>query len=54
MLRVLPAGDAAITFEYGNEIDIALSSKVLRAANMLQEASLAGVAEIVPTFRNLR
>ena len=52
MFKILPAGDAAITFEYGNEIDITLSSIVLRAAQMLKEAALAGIAEIGPTFRS--
>lgn len=49
--RILPSGDAALTVEFGEEIDPDLNARVLeldRAA-----ASLEGVVETIPTYRSL-
>ena len=55
--RLLPLGDAALTIEFGNEIDAATHAKVLGFTAALDEAqaagALAGVAERVPTFRSV-
>jgi len=51
--RLLPAGDTALTVEFGDRIDRQLSSLVLALARCLTEAKIAGVVECVPTFRSL-
>jgi len=51
--RLLPAGDTALTVEFGDRIDRQLSNLVLALARCLTEASIAGVVECVPTFRSL-
>ena len=55
--RVLPLGDAALTVEFGSEIDHATHARVLGFAAALEHAcaagTLAGVAEFVPTFRSV-
>ncbi len=52
-VRFLHAGDTALVVEFGDIIDRALSSRVLRLAAKLQAAKLPGVVESVPTYRSL-
>jgi KipI family sensor histidine kinase inhibitor len=49
--RILPCGDAALTVEFGAEIDPALNARVL--ALDPRAAALPGVVETVPTYRSL-
>jgi KipI family sensor histidine kinase inhibitor len=51
--RLLPAGDTALTVEFGDRIDRQLSNLVLALARCLTEANITGVVECVPTFRSL-
>jgi inhibitor of KinA len=51
--RFLPAGDTAMVVEFGDEIDRTLSERVLRLAEQIRGAAIAGVIETVPTFRSL-
>jgi 5-oxoprolinase (ATP-hydrolysing) subunit B len=49
--RILPCGDAALTVEFGREIDPAVNARVL--ALDVRVGGLAGVLESVPTYRSL-
>jgi len=49
--RILPCGDAALTVEFGREIDPAVNARVL--ALDARMGGLAGVVETVPTYRSL-
>lgn len=49
--RILPSGDSALTFEFGDRIDPALSALVL--ALDAAAADIPGVVETVPTYRSL-
>jgi KipI family sensor histidine kinase inhibitor len=51
--RLLPAGDTALVVEFGDRIDRRLSAQVLALASSIKEAQIAGVIELVPTFRSL-
>lgn len=51
--RLLPAGDTALSVEFGDRIDRQLSALVLALARRLNEAKIGGVIECVPTFRSL-
>jgi inhibitor of KinA len=51
--RFVPAGDTALVVEFGDEIDRAMSERVLRLAEQVRNAAIAGVIETVPTFRSL-
>lgn len=51
--RFLPAGDTALVVEFGREIDRAVSERVLGLRDRVQAAALAGVVELVPSFRSL-
>jgi inhibitor of KinA len=52
-IRVFPSGDTAIVIEFGNQIDRALSDRVLKATAAVRAADLKGVIETVSTFRSL-
>jgi 5-oxoprolinase (ATP-hydrolysing) subunit B len=49
--RILPCGDAALTVEFGRDIDPAVNARVL--ALDLRVGGVAGVLETVPTYRSL-
>ncbi len=55
MLRydMIPAGDTALIVDFGNHIDLAISSKVLALAGRLNALRIDGVIETVPTIRSL-
>jgi 5-oxoprolinase (ATP-hydrolysing) subunit B len=48
---ILPCGDAALTVEFGRDIDPAVNARVLALDARIR--SLAGVVETVPTYRSL-
>ncbi len=52
-LRFLPSGDTALTVELGETVERRLSAAVVDLAARIDGAALAGVVEIVPTFRSL-
>lgn len=52
-IRLLPCGDSALTVEFGERIDRHISALVLGLADTLAAASIAGLIELVPTFRSL-
>lgn len=51
--RLLELGDGALTLELGDRIDPAINARVMAARAMLAAANLAGVSDIVPTYRSL-
>ena len=51
--RLLPAGDTALSVEFGDRVDRQLSGLVLALARRLTDAEIGGVIECVPTFRSL-
>ncbi|WP_158043551.1 5-oxoprolinase subunit PxpB [Skermanella pratensis] len=51
--RFLPAGDAALTVEFGAAIDAETNGRVLALDAALADAALPGVVETVPTYRSL-
>jgi inhibitor of KinA len=52
-VRFLAAGDTALVAEFGDTIDRALSDRVLQLAARVRAAGVAGVVEMVPTYRSL-
>jgi inhibitor of KinA len=51
--QLLPAGDTAVSVEFGDRIDRQLSGRVLALAQSLNDSKIDGVIECVPTFRSL-
>lgn len=52
-VRILLCGDTAVTVEFGDHIDLAVSERVLHLDTLTRAAKLPGVVETVPTFRSL-
>lgn len=53
LTRMLPCGDTALTIEFGAAIDRHVSALVLALAARIERAGIAGVVELVATFRSL-
>ncbi len=51
--RILPCGDTALSVDFGERIDRSLSALVLALAARIEQAGIAGVVEVVATFRSL-
>lgn len=53
MPRLLDLGDGALTLEFGDRIDSALSARVMAARDALAADRLDGITDVVPTWRSL-
>jgi inhibitor of KinA len=51
--RLLPAGDAAVSVELGDDISREANSRALTLERLLLDAPLPGLVDTVPTFRSL-
>lgn len=52
-VRFLAAGDTALVVEFGDQVDRAISNRVLALADAITARGISGVVELVPTFRSL-
>lgn len=52
-MRFLPSADSAVIVEFGDRIDRAVNDRVLGLAQRVRAADIAGITELVPTFRSL-
>jgi KipI family sensor histidine kinase inhibitor len=52
-VRFLSAGDRALVVEFGDQVDRALSERVLHLEAIIRSSGLDGIVETVPTFRSL-
>ena len=50
--RVVPAGDSAIFVEFEERIDPGVNARTIAFAEAIQSAHLAGVRDVVPTYRS--
>ena len=51
--RLLPAGDAAVSVELGDDISREANTRALTLERLLLDARLPGLVDTVPTFRSL-
>jgi KipI family sensor histidine kinase inhibitor len=51
--RILPSGDAAVTVEFGRDIDPEINRKVLALDRCVAQECISGVREAIPTYRSL-
>ncbi|HUW63882.1 MAG TPA: 5-oxoprolinase subunit PxpB [Spirochaetia bacterium] len=51
--RLLPAGDRALVVEFGNEINPRVNRLVRNLYLRIQEMEVAGIEELIPTYRSL-
>jgi KipI family sensor histidine kinase inhibitor len=50
---IVPAGDSAVVVEFENRIDEAVNARVLALAAAVRAEPVAGVRDVVPTFRSV-
>lgn len=51
--RIVPAGDSALFVEFDERIDEAVNRRAIDLAEAVQAAGLAGVRDVVPTYRSV-
>ncbi|MBI4220720.1 MAG: 5-oxoprolinase subunit PxpB [Chloroflexi bacterium] len=51
--RVVPVGEFALIIELGDRIELEINQKVYDLAAAVERAAVAGVQELVPTYRSL-
>lgn len=51
--RFLVAGDMALVVEFGDQVDRAVSDRVIALSDAVATKAIPGVIELVPTFRSL-
>jgi inhibitor of KinA len=51
--RVVPAGDSVIVVEFEERIDLQVNARTIAFADAVQAAALAGVRDVVPTYRSV-
>ena len=51
--RVVPAGDSALIVEFEERIDPAVNARAVALADSIQAAAIAGVRDVVPTYRSV-
>ena len=52
-LRIVPAGDSAIVVEFEERIDPAINARAIALADAIQASGIAGLRDVVPTFRSV-
>ena len=52
-VRIVAAGDAVLVAEFEDRIDAAVNARAIGLASALRDAAIAGVRDIVPTFRSV-
>jgi inhibitor of KinA len=50
---ILPFGDAALTVEFGEEIDPAINERVMAFAEIVRTQMWKGLLDVVPTYRSV-
>lgn len=51
--RILPSGDAAVTVEFGRDIDPQVNRRVLALDQLAAAQPIHGIRETIPTYRSL-
>jgi KipI family sensor histidine kinase inhibitor len=51
--QIVPVGDATLVVEFEERIDPAVNARAVATADALRSASIAGVRDVVPTYRSV-
>jgi KipI family sensor histidine kinase inhibitor len=51
--RIVPSGDSAIVVELEARVDPEINARAIRLADAVQAAAIAGVRDVVPTYRSV-
>lgn len=53
-IKYLPAADKALVMEFGNEISKQINYKIKSFVNLLEQANIHGIEELLPTYRSIQ
>ena len=53
VIRIVPAGDSALIVEFEERIDPVVNARTIACAGAIQAAGIAGVRDVVPTYRSV-
>ncbi|OQW31006.1 MAG: hypothetical protein A4E19_20800 [Nitrospira sp. SG-bin1] len=53
LFRILPLGDAAITIEFGNEIDPEINARAIAFSKTIADQAWEGILDVVPAYRSV-
>ena len=53
VFRIVPAGDSALIVEFDERVDPGVNGRAIACADAVQAAQLAGVRDVVPTYRSV-
>ena len=51
--RIVPAGESSLIVEFEERIDPAVNARTIACADAIQSANIAGVRDVVPTYRSV-
>ena len=51
--RIVPAGDSTLLVQFDNRIDPVVNARAIGLARAIERAAIAGVRDIVPTYRSV-
>ena len=52
-MQIVAAGDSALVVEFAERIDVAVNARAIALADAIQRAAIAGVRDVVPSFRTV-
>ena len=52
-MQIVAAGDSALVVEFAERIDAAVNAQAIALADAIQRAAIAGVRDVVPSFRTV-
>jgi inhibitor of KinA len=53
VFRIVPAGDSTLLVQFENRIDPIVNTRAIRLGGAVRAAAIAGVRDIVPTYRSI-
>ncbi|WP_409228812.1 5-oxoprolinase subunit PxpB [Gudongella sp. SC589] len=53
-VKYLPAGDSALTMEFGNEISVQINKRIRNTVTAIENNPPEGLRELIPTYRSIQ
>ncbi len=53
-VKYLPAGDSALTMEFGNEISVEINKRIRNTVTAIESNPPKGLLELIPTYRSIQ
>ena len=53
-IKFLTAGDSSLVMEFGNTISPVINAKIRTLVNSIENSNIAGIRELIPTYRSIQ